>query len=496
MTRVNAREPETIDDLNFDAECNWLINQLMEPFKQSYQHLQIVCKQGYQYLETEWLDRKVQPLPTDPKVSAARIFSRLGLGFILLIPIINIVAFAILKALNITSLIFSEGRTWGSLLGCGDEDLYLEAYYQQAISGKALILEGFKLPEVPKVSNEEYIRRRELCIKSIKECQKKAATKIGFNDNVLEFNFEAILKQYDKSYSPQKLEEFYDFAKIAEADREKLNQIFAYYENRKNPDEKVQYAIRMLSVIYGFLNTHKDSFKDPKRQTVFIGLIRAVFYHIINGHKNCLDQVNSQFETLILDTIRSINHKIQNSKETLKEYLCRQASYEIYRYKIRLIKEIISSVCKNYEHQADLERALAHRVAKQLGLSAQSGAIVKYLEKQLIKVANDFMLIYSKRFNPEKFLLDNLQSSSKSLLGDLRNNILYWASKNFGLEEDVKTIDGDPKSDISNEKFAKAISEDENPKDGTFADEGADLKLGVLIFYLKEIGIFKALGSV
>lgn len=428
--------------------------------------------------------------------------ARLAIGLILIVPLVNIVALQVFKLLQVSFV--ADGVVAGNncfgLMDSASEFNADEEYLELKNRGDVL------LPQEPEplaaVTAEEYQHRKQLVIDALQPQVIQAngdVRNFRCSDEVMEFNLDHVLVRFDGNLDPGRLSEFFDYADVGYAKRWELQGYFGQY-NRAGLRETL--IRQYFSKLYDFLNQKKALFQGHARESLFKAEIRYVFDKIIDAHRNCIDQVLSQVEGLILEVVASYEAAHVGGGLTREQAIAHQAAYFLFKHKLDLIKTICVKEYPHEAHMADLERAAKQKLADILGLHGEifeAGAqynIVNDMDMKASNVAQIFLegrplaeyrghpvnLVregrrYAEdRFNPEKFFSDGL----KTYHGEprnLRNNILLWVRKYFDLDQ----------ANHQTEQFIRAISEDEM----FAADEGGDLKNAALLQFLTTLGILE-----
>lgn len=512
--------------------------------------------QGVQNIQSAWKGRRVDQIDTN--LNSSERMTHMAVGVILLIPIINGIALAILESMGSANLFSKRGTegfcpfTQPIILETvqNDEELDLQA----RIDGDALISDDFELPEEPQVSAAEYAARKQRFIDlmnqennrfkefdrlgnlyeeemrayneeirrfpdalqqfqrnrgadPVRAPQKPEPIEIPghINPRITNFNLDEMLAPFRIDNEPEELSQFYDYANVPERMRRELDQCLRRYEGRIGDQERS--AKTQLSRLIDFLIQKRPTFDGTQKEGAFKGQIRNICARIVDAHRNCVDQVNSQLESIMIDVIA--NFQTANGEApNLQQYLINRAAYTNFQYMTNLIKEICSMEYPLERHVADLERAVKQRVADILQLQGElfrAGAILNFahLEEYTENVINIFLngratnpnripnqeghdrnpQLYrlnlelrqkESKYDPKQYLINNLRRLDAGAR-NLRNTILLWARKHYQLEaEDAQT-----------EEFVRIISEDP-----VFtADEGGNLKYSALLYFLEEIGI-------
>lgn len=426
--------------------------------------------------------------------------ARFAIGLILIVPLVNIVALHIFKLMQINYVDDSvvAGNYWFGLMTSSPTE---DEEYLELINRGDVLLPQEPEPQAP-VGPEVYQQRKQQAIDALRPPVPPELGDVRHfkcADEIMDFNLDNILVRFDAGGDPARLSEFFDYAGVGYAKRWELEGYFRNYEGEQTRQVLVR---QYLSKLYDFLNQKKALFEGHARENLFKAEIRYIFDKIIDAHHNCIDQVLSQVEGIMLEVVASFETAHIRGGLTREQAIAHQAAYFLFRHKLDLVKTICVKEYPNEPHMADLERAAKQKLADILGLRGEiieAGAHYNIINDMDMKASNVAHILLEGRpleeyrgarvnlaragrryaedqFKPEKFFSDGL----KTYHGEprnLRNNILLWVRKYFDLET----------ANDQTAQFVRAISEDE----AFGADEGGDLNTPALLRFLTTLRIFE-----
>ncbi len=460
---------------------------------------------GWKCVGAAWNGKKVDvinPAGAMKDMGECEQIMHLAIGLLLLVPIVNMVALAILRCCNAEIVVPSK------IIEAG--------HYTDDIAKNARSLmeyEGYSRPKENPVSDQEYQARKASASRKVLEG--KPIQRGQCNPFTHKFDLDAALKKYKEDTDPIRLVELCDLVEAPQEIKHNLKIRLAQYSNialprdPKTPPSTSQSAKMHLSKLYHFF-FEQLSKVDAKSQSHMNSLIINIFRGVIDAHANCMDQTNAQLEQFMIELVARFTIA-QGSALTPKERLIGMAAHQLFEHRANLIKLICMQEFSQDEHMADIERLIKKRLSEDAGLKSQLadvGAIMTADSDTLEMLATHVLEIFqtgqsgkffapeksnekytkdsdkyirdlqelrlTRKYEPEKFLLDNLRCDNP-VTNFLRGELMEWAKDYFQYEAD------DPET----ESFVKAISE--NPD--WPATEGGPLTPKAIAYLLKEVGI-------
>ncbi|MBX7067034.1 MAG: hypothetical protein K1X28_07375 [Parachlamydiales bacterium] len=486
--------------MSVTAASHPIVDILIDPYRYAIANIQSSLSCRTHQVATSAIHESF--FSNDPILSLIYRVGQLCIGLLLIVPLVNIVALQLFKLLRSPfvdpSMII--GNTCFGILGSSQNQTDDEAYLELKNKGDVL------LPQEPAaqapVAEEQYNQRKQAAIDRLRAPvapQNAQVARFKCADEIMEFNLDHILARFNAEINPSRLSEFFDYAEVEITKRWELEGYFRNYGDRQ-PRERI--IRQYFSKLFDFFNEKKAMFQGHQRENLFKAEIRYVFDKIIDAHRNCIDQVLSQVEGLMLDVIASFETAHIRGGLTREQALAHQAAYYLFKHKLDLIKTICVKEYPNEAHMADLERMTKQKLADILGLNGEifeAGAqynIVNDMDMKASNVAHIFLegrplheyrgravnlaragrRYAEDQFKPEEFFAEGLRTYHGEPR-NLRNNILLWVRSYFHLDAD---------NDQTRE-FIRAISEDE----ALTADEGGNLTTPALLHLLETIGVFE-----
>lgn len=220
-----------------------------------------------------------------------------------------------------------------------------------------------------------------------------------------------------------------------------------------------------------------------------------MFNQIIDANNNCIDQVASQMESILVSVIGNFEIARAQGRQVLDPALENQAAYDLFKHKINLIKEICVREYPFDPHMPTFERVVKEELFRTGQVNPNvlaAGAQYAYMIDR--SKVNNVVSIFQRgialqatrprhdytqdQFKPEEYFRDQLKIYHGAASRSLRANLLIWARDYFNLEAD----------DEQTREFITAISVDPN---GLTADQGGNFKDAALLYYLELIGVLE-----
>lgn len=444
----------------------------------------------------------------------------LVIGLLLLVPLINAVVFAILQAID-SSFVFQRAHFAPpaplvyplqipgvpAAPGAAQPIPADEAYLQRRNEGVAIVPDAPVLQEPP-ATPEEYQRRKNAAIAQLPHYPERGHRNFECSHEVVQYDLDAILARFNGDHNPERLAELYDYCGFPQARRRELDGCIREYSRAGLNDQKRMTKV-LLSKLFDFFQISRPLFQAGTEQEVlFKAQIANTFDRIIDSHRNCVDQVLSQMETIISDTIADFESIRGQGIVTLRDRIISRTAFTLFKYRAHLIRQICAVEYPDEDHMADMERLVKQRLAGMMGMQggvfdvgAYYDGMIRDLPAKIENIVSIFLfgqaspariqqddqrgLIDDRittrrresRYDPEQYLTNALRTyhgEAKSL----RNDILLWVRQHFNLAAD----------DELTTNFVRAISEEPDALD---ASEGGNMTHRAVLFVPTEIGIFR-----
>jgi hypothetical protein len=458
-------------------------------------------------------------------------------GILLLVPIINAVVFAILRAVEsshlfqryvpdengTTSNVWNPNASYSPHVpgeepsperppGAAAPNMD-EIFLQREQSGESVVPDVPPAPEPP-VALAEYNRRKTDAIALLPQYPANGHLHLDCNPDVVRYNLDDVLRRYNPNHAPRRLTELYNYAGYDQGKRFRLQMCLEGYDRGLNPREAEVKVL--LSKLFDFFNTNKALFPAGSEQEgLFKAQIRYVFDKIIDAHGNCVDQVLGQMESIICDVIASFESIRGAGVQTMRERILNRAAFTLFKYRANQIRTIIVAEYPEERHMADMERLVKQQVAAMMGMQggvlnvgAQYGGMIADVEAKIENIASIFwngqpsaaraaldnqvdidrlspaqarafnnrnVRRRDSKYDPEKYLIDGLRTYHGAAR-TLRNELLIWFRNHYNLEADNELTTN----------FVRAFSEDPDVS----IEDGGNLTHQGLLFLLERLQIF------
>ncbi|MBS0654136.1 MAG: hypothetical protein JSR39_11505, partial [Verrucomicrobia bacterium] len=245
--------------------------------------------------------------------------SAIAVGVLLIIPIINAVVFAILK-IAATDLVYPNGAQ--------------------------VVLEPIAPVNEAAISPEEMIARKRAALTRLGEIEamvrpgQQAVTELNGHfepsAHILQFNLDRLLQRYQTQHNPSKLYDFLDWAGIPDdAQRNAFRMAVDPFE--RGGDEQHTTVKNLLKNLaeYFVQQRARVTVGSPEETALKEQFTRA-YESIIDANNNCIDQMLSQLQTLVLDVIAE-GDTAQGGAVQLK--IINKAGLALCKYRTNLLKE-------------------------------------------------------------------------------------------------------------------------------------------------------------
>lgn len=301
------------------------------------------------------------------------------------------------------------------------------------------------------------------------------------------FNISDILARYSTDHAPSALRRFSHV--LSSQQRDDFRVCLGRYNGEDGP---YRVARQSLSRLYDFLCQREDEHCGTDRENAFKGYVAGILLQILDAHRNCIDQINSQLETLLMNVL--ISWEVERNRGSVEDLLQKRTAYELLRYLLNLIKKACLVEYPHYVHMADLERHVKATLIRDNSGVISSGGIVHFNHGEAARIeqlvlhkepaGNEHSLQDAQRqqhrrncyYDPLTHLIEELRVYHGDMRV-LRNKIMIWARAYYGLEVD----------DPLTQDFVAQISADPNLP----ADEGGDLTYGAIFCFLRQLGILE-----
>ncbi|MBX3719799.1 MAG: leucine-rich repeat domain-containing protein [Parachlamydiales bacterium] len=297
----------------------------------------------------------------------------------------------------------------------------------------------------------------------------------SLSSKVLSFDLDQLVKQYtdgNTEYSLVELSSFIDWAGIpfAEPSRAQFEEIISRHLDEQAEDAHTAVANRLMGLLASYFTAQRPKASiGSNQETILKEQFRRAYYGIIDADSDCVDQMLSQLETLVLDIVAEGDLGQNSNGNQMK--LLQFTALALCKYRNSLLKQIIAKELPREEHATDIERDVAKLIAQEVGQNGEiyeSGARFSGLVHDLSGKISLVRAKFWEEYKPMEYLLNDLRTYHGNHKG-LRNQILSWASNRFDLE-----------------KLSPLVSEE---PEGFAVIDGGNFTYPGLILFLDEIGI-------
>ncbi len=480
------------------------------------------CSLGKKYFQTGWEGKRVDVVGSanQKKLGMLARAGYIAAGILLRIPIINLIALAILKCCGApmfecaapprrTQRVEPAPKT-------KEKELVMIDPPAPKPKEKELVLmpyDSYVPPKEPAVSQEEYEKRKKALVSHFQGTFAKAK---GYTDhvkgdaptqspkagrgltkrsasvssvptviiasscaqNILSFDWHASLEKCDGTRDPILL---VNLSRDLDAPSEITNNLeccLKKYSCSGLTDEQ-QAAKQMLSRLHDFCLVQIASTQDGERSALN-ALIRNALTVVVDAHLKDPDQLGRQLESLMIDLFGSLAIA-KNPTMTARARLMGMAAHQLSFYKTRLIE----TTYKEEYPQGKRGSEIVGLVKRAIEGDAQEGGEVEHIRSIFVTGrATDRTYVPSpnpfgeyeelethrltKKYDPKHYLLDSLKEPNPEK-GSFCSELRSWAGDYFNLDVD---------DDLTKECIQKISGDSEGP-----------LTSEAILFLLKEAGI-------
>jgi len=260
------------------------------------------------------------------------------------------------------------------------------------------------------------------------------------SSKILTFDLDQLVKQYitsDAQYSSVELTNFIDWAGIPAGHNSRArfaNAILDYIGEHKYNAQSVV-ANRYFGILAAYFTSQRArvSIGSPE-ETLLKEQFRRVYWGIIDADQDCVDQMLSQLESLVLDIVAEGDLAQSACADQMK--IIHFVGLALCKYRNNLLKQIVAKEFPHEPHMADLERNISKRIAAEIGQNGEifeTGALFTGVVADLEGKTALAIERFQEQYNPLEYLLRDLRTYH-GINKVLRNQILIWARINFDLE--------------------------------------------------------------
>ncbi|MBS0653923.1 MAG: hypothetical protein JSR39_10425, partial [Verrucomicrobia bacterium] len=246
--------------------------------------------------------------------------------------------------------------------------------------------------------------------------------------------------------------DFMDWAGIPnDHERNSFRSAVRPFEDAEDLDEPQEQTVRKLlcNMAEYFEQQQARVGTGTPEETALKEQFARVFSSIIDADNNCIDQMQTQIQTLLLDIVAEGD--AASADGSVQAKIINRAGLALCKYRQNLLREILVRQNPNNHHMADLERDVTQRVAEELGLQGSIfsvGAAYSF-DSNLERKVDRALQAFREEYKPFEHLVKELRTYHGAYQS-LRNAILIWASEYYGFADEPGSNlpDGTPAPDM------------------------------------------------
>lgn len=274
------------------------------------------------------------------------------------------------------------------------------------------------------------------------------------NSKILTFDLDQLAKQYitsDAQYSSVELSNFIDWSGIPAADksRARFGEAIQDYIGEQTYDAQSVVANRYFGLLAAYFTSQRSRVSiGSHEETLLKEQFRRVYHAIIDADEDCVDQMLSQLEPLVLDIVAEGDLAQSSCADQMK--IIHFTGLALCKYRNNLLKQIVAKEFPCEPHVADLERYISKQIAAEIGQNGEifeTGALFPGVVTDLEGKTALARARFKEQYKPLEYLLRDLRTYH-AINQTLRNQILLWARNNFDLENLSPLLSEDPKFQV------------------------------------------------
>jgi hypothetical protein len=381
------------------------------------------------------------PLPLAERVGA------LCVGILLLVPVVNAIAMLILNRAGSPCLYVPPALPVSSAGSSGGG----------AASSSALPPSSSSVPVDPLPGPATLIPRKTAALARLAaiEAMGPAATRhFVLNPTVMTFDLGAVLQRYPAVEPPMSLRNLVDWAGVGRNQRGLFEAVLNRYNNGGDPQATM--VRTLLSHVKGYFTQRRREVAAGSQEEMDLKeQFRVVVERTVNANQNCVDQMLSQMEGIMLDVVA--DGVPGSAAERSLTRLLYRVGHELCKYRSQLLKEICARQNPRENHMPTLERVVKQRLSAALGMegaifdagaryasmlrdyechAARAGREQR-IEQDIQRAVDTFIVEY----HPEEYLANDLRGNI-GIARRLRGDLSVWADHYFGISrEDADAAD-------------------------------------------------------
>ena len=267
-------------------------------------------------------------------------------------------------------------------------------------------IRGLNAANVTAISIEDKRARALARLKEIKSrLESKNPIYFAVQPALQTFDLDVALEPYSTTIPTDKIVVFFDFANPGELEpfdarrTNLMNILYRYTTDYQG--EHTESVKKTTSQILSIWHCRREKAELAGEDTEALKEeINDKIADFVDAHGNCVDQVNSQLENILLDVLSSELNAIGNQSRTQTRAQT-LASHALFKYRANLVNEFCIQFYPDEIHMADLERAVKQSLATKLNIQScaiEKGACYSYIINDLPyktkKIEAEFAQIY------------------------------------------------------------------------------------------------------
>jgi hypothetical protein len=234
---------------------------------------------------------------------------------------------------------------------------------------------------------------------------------LSLTSDIIDFDLDSAMEVLEGSAYDNTEQLFFNLFNIINNNRVAIPNLVVSYRN-PNISDHAKEAKKIINKILTYLIIKARALLSDWKEDLrshFSSFVYGIIHSIIDAHQNCVDQVLSQLEDLILKVLEDLY-----SGSDCEKRVQNIAKLSLYRYKLKLIDTILVETYPNEAHMADLAREVKKRIVGRVNAStstfmtrgARFANLVDDVNARAIVVEDKFW----KRFQPVVYLLEGTAS--------------------------------------------------------------------------------------
>ncbi len=363
-------------------------------------------------MESTLIDISDTPATHTLYLSLKNRITALAIGVLLLVPVVNAIALMILKYQN-SDFLYAPVKQKRSTLP--------------------------RVPAIPLPAATMIPRKTEALarLQQIEEMSdKERENRFEPNANIMHFNVDAMIQKYAINQNPSAL---HDFCRWAQVDAEQSNRFRRALQKYTPPHESPAYQIvsDLLSRMHSYFTEKRTSIREgAQNEAALKKQFHAIVAGINDADSNCIDQMSSQLQGMLLDLIAEDCTTTDDQRQLARiQY---RAGHELCKYRLQLVKAICARENPKEHHMADLERLVMQQLAEPLGMQGEiftTGAeyewCIRNKDDRVNVIANDFL----NEYQPLGYLMRELRTPYSNTQ-QLRTDLIQWTVEHYGILEE------------------------------------------------------------